>query len=378
MSIIFVSSLNYNIGGAVQHRHQNYFKYLNEGNSLLVNLNNEKFQDENLQIISFPKCTKIIPWKIKILFLLFPMLIISFFKVKSNKILFCYDRNFIVLGMCFLFSKIFKIKLIHEITEYPDVVLDKDLSGLLTLKFFEKFFIKKIDGLVVISRALYEYVSLRSNIKKVIVPSFVDLNNKVDMNYEIENRAINFSYAGSLNQQKDGVLDLVHAFNICKKNNIGIPMKLNIYGGGIDDQSKKIKGLIDSYDLNNQIILHGYKSKKEIERALEEATVLLHCRPLSKQAKGGFSTKLTEYLSTGKPVITTITSDIGRYCTNGENVFLVPPNDVRAFASQMSSIVNELEFAKNVGVKGYSLAVKNFSAETNIVKLKNWMKENFL
>ena len=70
MSIIFVSSLNYNIGGAVQHRHQNYFKYLNEGNSLLVNLNNEKFQDENLQIISFPKCTKIIPWKIKILFLL--------------------------------------------------------------------------------------------------------------------------------------------------------------------------------------------------------------------------------------------------------------------------------------------------------------------
>ena len=44
MNIIFVSSLDYNEGGAAQHRHHNFFKYLNNNNDNFYN-----FYKENIK-----------------------------------------------------------------------------------------------------------------------------------------------------------------------------------------------------------------------------------------------------------------------------------------------------------------------------------------
>jgi len=375
MNILFISSMDYTVGGAAQHRHENIFRELSskENKVSLINLQNIKNTSFDFNQKNFPRFIGFLPWKMKVLVCFIPMVLMTLLMCERNTIIICLDRNFFVLGASILFAKIFNFKIFHEVTEYPDVVVGSNISGKLTVFLFERFYIKKLDGLIVISRSLIEYVKSRGNSKVFLLPSIVNIKIEEIKSQDVS-LLIDFTYMGSLSQEKDGVLDMIEAFNICKNQILDKKMMLNIYGGGSTEELKKIKELVISLNIYENVVLHGYVTKDYLRAVLSKTSVLLHCRPLSRQAKGGFSTKLTEYLATGKPVITTITSDIGRYCIDNKNAFLVPPNDIVLFAEKMAYIVNNLDIAAEVGRKGQILAKEYFSAEKKVAELYAWLK----
>ncbi len=57
--------------------------------------------------------------------------------------------------------------------------------------------------------------------------------------------------------------------------------------------------------------------------------------PDSKQAQGGFPTKLGEYLATGNPVCATTVGEIPDYLVDGESVYFAVPGSVDSFADAM-------------------------------------------
>lgn len=375
MNILFISSMDYIIGGAAQHRHKNIFRELknNNANVSLINLQDKKNLKLSIPHKNFPDVTSFLPWKIKLWLYFIPMLIKTLLAKEKTEIIVCLDRNFLIMGIAIFFAKLFGVRIFHEITEYPDVVVKNNISGRLTILLFERIYIKRLNGLIVISRALIEYVKSKGNSNVFLLPSIVNIKTHHNTAESVNLECINFTYMGSLSQEKDGVLDMIAAFNECKKQILDKKMVLNIYGGGIQKELTDIKQLIETLNIGEQVVLHGHTTKENIEKALNQASALLHCRPLSRQAKGGFSTKFTEYLITGKPVITTITSDITRYCIDGQNAFLVPPNDIDLFAKKMEYVVNNEVIIAEVGGRGKILAETYFDSGKRVAELYLWL-----
>ena len=94
---------------------------------------------------------------------------------------------------------------------------------------------------------------------------------------------------------------------------------------------------------------------------LQKSAVLVLARPDNIQAKGGFPTKLGEYLATGRPVLVTTVSDIPIYIKHKQNGFLARPGSAVDFAEKLEDILSDYDMAERVGVEGKKLANTHFN-----------------
>lgn len=97
--------------------------------------------------------------------------------------------------------------------------------------------------------------------------------------------------------------------------------------------------------------------------------MLALARPTSIIADAGFPSKLTEYLSTGKPVLVTQVGDIPIYLKDNENAFLSEPDSAEAFADKLRYILNNYEYALKVGIEGKRLTETIFNYNFQAVRM---------
>ena len=107
----------------------------------------------------------------------------------------------------------------------------------------------------------------------------------------------------------------------------------------------------------------GEFSREKIPSFLQNASLLLLPRPDSKQAQGGFPTKLGEYLASGVPVCATTVGEIPNYLTNNESVFFAEPGSIDSFANAMDRALSNPELAKKVGLAGRKVAETHFNKD---------------
>jgi glycosyltransferase involved in cell wall biosynthesis len=114
--------------------------------------------------------------------------------------------------------------------------------------------------------------------------------------------------------------------------------------------------------------------RENLPDMLGNAIMLVLARPESKQAEGGFPTKLGEYLATGKPVVVTGVGEIGDYLHDGENAYIAKPGDPRHFAEKMESVLNDYENALRIGARGQKLALTTFNYIFQGKELAAWLQ----
>jgi glycosyltransferase involved in cell wall biosynthesis len=93
---------------------------------------------------------------------------------------------------------------------------------------------------------------------------------------------------------------------------------------------------------------------------MSRATMLVFTRPSSLQADYGFSTKLGEYLATGRPVIATRTGEVEKYLKDGQNAFICDPNE-NSIAEKICAISENYSLALKVGEEGRQCALRYFN-----------------
>jgi glycosyltransferase involved in cell wall biosynthesis len=106
--------------------------------------------------------------------------------------------------------------------------------------------------------------------------------------------------------------------------------------------------------------LHGKVRADAVARRLEGCHVLVLPRPASRQAEGGFPTKLGEYLATGRPVVTTSVGDIPKYLQAGINCLMVPPGNLPLMSEAIASVATDYGHAESIGQAGQQLAQTTF------------------
>ncbi len=104
-------------------------------------------------------------------------------------------------------------------------------------------------------------------------------------------------------------------------------------------------------------------SRDQIPNIICNADLLVLPRPDSKQAQGGLTTKLGEYLATGKLVCATKVGEIPDYLTDNESVFFAEPGSVESFTQAIGSALSDYDNAIRVGANARMVAEEHFNKD---------------
>lgn len=259
------------------------------------------------------------------------------------------------------------IKLIAEVTEHPSVL---DGGRIVEISAEDRYVVaRKLNGLIAISESL----------KKVYVENGVDSNNVSVVNMMVDpnrfigiekrnNKVRYITYCGTASNNKDGIDELIKAFNIVAKQIDDVRLRIIGQTPSLDDSSGNLQ-MIKEMGIGDRIEFTGYVDYKMIPQMLTDASVLALDRPDSLQAQCGFPTKLGEYLLTGNPVVVTRVGDIPIFLKDGESALLANERDPEDFASKLIWVLNHPEEAVAIGGKGKEVANEFFNAEKETDKL---------
>mgnify|MGYP000867933575 FL=1 len=178
------------------------------------------------------------------------------------------------------------------------------------------------------------------------------------------------SFVGMMNNNKEGIDILIKAF--AKITDEFPAFKLYLIGPWHYDTPEH-QNLIKLLKLEKRIILVGKLKRDEIPAVIKNATLLLLPRPDSRQAQGGFPTKLGEYLATGNPVCATSVGELPDYLADGESVYFAEPGSVDSFAGAIRRALSNPVEARNIGLNGRKVAEMFFNKDVQAKKLNDFL-----
>lgn len=282
----------------------------------------------------------------------------------------------------YLKENLHKKKIFLEMSEYLDIhkynkgnLLQKWLADK-RQKYFERKAFFNYDGLALMTKTLYRhYDAFRKSCPKLMhLPMTVDLN-RFNQEFEPVKGFVSpyIAFVGVMNDAKDGVNILIEAFS---KIQLQFPdYKLYLVGHWNYDTPSH-RQMIGNLGLEQKVFWLGEYKRDAIPAIIKNAELLVLPRPDSKQAQGGFPTKLGEYLATGNPVCATNVGEIPDYLVDGESVYFADPGSVDSFANAMHRALSNPEKAKMIGGNGRKVAETYFNKDIQAKILCDFLKEN--
>jgi len=180
-----------------------------------------------------------------------------------------------------------------------------------------------------------------------------------------------FLNSGALGE-KDGCNYLLDAFALLCRQHEDVYL---VFTGDPDYYRKQyIANLSRELGIEGQIIFTGFLSKDQLVWSYQHAIALLCCRNNSQYANYGSPTKLSEYLSTGKPVITNEVGDNNVYLEKNRNAFIARVEDCESIAEQMHLILTKPATAVEVGNEGQKVAKSYFHYENYVSSLDTFVR----
>ena len=130
--------------------------------------------------------------------------------VVSNSLLLIYPL--------WLFCKNKRTKLLQEKSEFPFVLLKKGFLNRIFASFYVSTTYRLFDGLIVMTKPLMDYFAtkVRKNCKLIEVPMTVDLD-RFSIEKSVSKYGDYIAYCGNMAGNKDGVINLIEAFDIASK-----------------------------------------------------------------------------------------------------------------------------------------------------------------
>lgn len=128
--------------------------------------------------------------------------------------------------------------------------------------------------------------------------------------------------------------------------------RLTVYGDATSDGVQALLRAIADRELTGVVSVKPSVSPAGVAAILRRADVLLLPRSHGEFSTAGFPNKLGEYLVSGRPAVVTDVGDVARYLTNGEDAYIVPPDDCEAFAARVVDVLRNPGAGDEVGAAG--------------------------
>lgn len=287
---------------------------------------------------------------------------------KNDRIIAIDVYTEVILTQLFAFTlaKSLKTKLLIERCEHPLRNYNDNKAKLLLGNIKVWLETKLYDGIFCISGYLINfYLSKGFDQRRLfLVPSTVDTG-RFDKRLSSPLLYRYILYCGSLTLLKDGVHILIESFAQVSDRHPEIKLVL-IGAADTYEEEMMLKKVVTKLKLDDRVVFLGKMARTDIPVYLNNAEALVMARPSSIIADAGFPSKLTEYLSTGNPVIATKVGEIPVYLEDNVNAFLSEPDNADAFAGKIDYVLSNYELAQKVGQRGKELTrtIFNYNYQT--------------
>lgn len=243
------------------------------------------------------------------------------------------------------------IKVIHDLTEWEgnNGWSPSDIMRRIDISLRMRYCMKRMDGVIAISRYLYDYY--KDVVNTILVPPTVDLNNpKWSRDKELAAcTPITLVYAGSpgggVKDRLDLVIDEIREFPNIKLNVVGVSAEQFFSAFG------------RKQEIIPNVSFKGRLSHLDAVKAVCDADFQMLIRNHSRKNDAGFPTKLAESMACRTPVIATVFSNIRDYITDGVNAFLVDDTQTLHDVFQKISCLSKDEI---VNMKQHCMDMRDF------------------
>lgn len=226
-------------------------------------------------------------------------------------------------------------------------------------------------GRILMTEALKYFYNSSLDIK----PTFI-LNTIVDaarfqikMNRNSYDKVI--CYMGNMDLTKDNVDIIISAFSLLDYKHYEV--ELHLYGEPSAKDREIVESQIKNLNLEKYVHLKGRASYNEVPKILMKSLILVNSQPNTQRAKGGFPTKLGEYLLTGVPSIFTDSGDIGNYVLDGVHAHLVEPERPDLYADKLAFVLENYSLSKGIANTGKEFVLQEFDSKSQTKNLLDFL-----
>lgn len=273
------------------------------------------------------------------------------------------------------YAKKHKIEIIYNSSEW--YTYSAFYGKFILIKYLGAIYMRSIKharkNQMVISRFLEEFYK-NKHCKVVRIPSIVDkLDYPDDFNYTSDdNKKIRIMYAGYPGK-KDVIKEFLLAIN---ELNPEEQNRLEFYGYGFKEKDLIALGM-NSEDIHKSgcINICGQVSQAEIRKALSESEFSILLRENTKNARGGFSTKIVESMMAGVPLIANLTGDMELYFNPNNSIIVSNPtiSDCKTAIRKVLSMSKQE--IKQMKIEAHQTAIEHFDYRKHIENVRQFMEE---
>ena len=286
-----------------------------------------------------------------------------------------YEGGWFWQLMCIIAVHLKGAKVAMELNELPYVFGQQTKKKIAKRERMLKHVFPRYDQFIVISDALQQVAKQYAPKAKVIkVPIIVEdiLDSNKDETSPIDNPYI--LHTGTLTQNKDGILGLIEAFGkACQQTDIPIQYLFTGYLE-LSPQREYIQKLLVRYHIEDRVKFLGYLEMDELRRYQRHCSLCIINKFKTLQNKYCFSTKLGEYLTFARPVIITNVGEAMNYLKDGENAYVIEPNDTDLMAEKILEVFSHPDQAAQIGKAGQELARNTFHCDVQAKRLINFFQ----
>ena len=245
-----------------------------------------------------------------------------------------------------LIFRVFRKNFAVEVNEFPSSAEGSRLTRLPMVRSFNQFMILRVifplvPKFIVISQALERLAgNYASTTRTLRLPIFYKELPFSEPQSDKVRRAPYLFHAGSLSDQKDGIVAVFEAFVAAHKQlwlNCGVRLRFLLTNKQtLPVTWRRIERILSDANLTDFVEITGHCTDKQLANYLEGALALVINKPVNLQNNHNFPTKLGEYLASGRPVIFGgECNEANSYLHHRQNSFVLKPNDVSGMACTM-------------------------------------------
>jgi glycosyltransferase involved in cell wall biosynthesis len=159
----------------------------------------------------------------------------------------------------------------------------------------------------------------------------------------------------------------------------GLRFKFVMLGGSArEDEGEREAGIgvqIKELRLTPVVEKRGFVPLAQVRSELEKANILVNIRRDGVWSRSGLSTKLSEYLASGRLVISSTVGDVGQYLKHDESALLVSskcaPDEI---AEVLGRALRSRDLRVRIGEKGRQVALTHFDVPVAQERLRSLLK----
>jgi glycosyltransferase involved in cell wall biosynthesis len=322
---------------------------------------------DGVRIISLPVTKN----RLKRMFIL--TLIALWKAVKENSDLYhIHDPELIIIG--YLLKIITGKRIIYDIHEdcYKDILTKHYLPAFCrtivakVTRMIEDIFIKKYDGIITATDAIYENFKYHGMI--ISLRNFPELNEnerevrttKSDIDLELDRNAgfFNIIYSGGLEEIR-GISNIVDAMEMIKDGDVRLILCGKYYPEDYEEHVKRKKGY-------EKVHFLGWVSRDQLAKVYRIASVGLVCFLPAPNHVDALPNKLFEYMAAGIPIIAS-KFPLWRSIVEGNRCGIcVEPESPKEIADAIAFLKSNPREAQQMGVRGRRIVETEY----------NWNRES--